>query len=374
MTVALWKEEKGGGTEPAPFRGAAGVHALVKDGSKVDALARARSLASAHRSKLRVGLCGAAATVVAFALVATMSPIPAAHSAPASTQALLTPAQVMGQPARYAGAPALAAAKPPVSDDPNHVRASGRIGPDLTQALQAAGVPEPTGREYVGVLGRAFALRDGLSVEDRFDLIYERGGDGRLLYVGIDRVARADLILLKWTDGRETIWVNADPYASEQQQDGMRMPVAGRVTSKFGSRFHPILGHARMHKGVDLGAGMGAPIVAAADGRVVGAGWAGGYGRQVAIAHSGGLRTTYSHMSRIAAQAGQTVRRGQLIGYVGSSGLSTGPHLHYEVYKNGRPVNPLSVKMAAPLAPQGEKLHAMRDKLRALLAHSGKQG
>ena len=350
--------------------GGSGVNAILKADIKGDALTGARLRASAHRGKVMVG--GGAATIVCFAMIATMSPIPAAHSTPANP--MLTPDQVVGEPVKYVGAAPTPVPAKPVAEDPNHVRAAGRIGSDLTQALQAAGVPERIGREYVGVLGRAFALQNGLSVEDKFDLIYERGSEGRLLYVGIDRVARADLILLKWTDGRETIWVNADPYASEQP-DGMRMPVAGRVTSKFGSRFHPILGHARMHKGVDLGAGMGSPIVAAADGRIVSAGWHGGYGRQVAIAHAGGIRTTYSHMSRISAQPGQTVRQGQVIGYVGSSGLSTGPHLHYEVYKNGRPVNPLSVKMTAQPALQGEKLHALRDKLRSLLTSApGKDG
>jgi murein DD-endopeptidase MepM/ murein hydrolase activator NlpD len=329
-----------------------------------DALTGAPIGASTRRHSKRVALFGAAATLATFALMATFSPIPAAHSAPASPQTMLQPDQLVGQP-QLPPAP-----ERPAVEDSNHVRASGRIGPDLTAALQRAGVPERVGREYVGVLGRAFPLRDALSVEDRFDLIYERGGEGRLLYVGIDRVARADLLLLKWTDGRETIWVNADPSAVEQTSEGMRMPVAGRVTSQFGSRFHPILGHKRMHKGVDLGAGSGAPIVAAADGRVVAAGWAGGYGRQVAIAHNGGIRTTYSHMSRISAQPGQAVRQGQVIGYVGSSGLSTGPHLHYEVYKNGRPVNPLSVKMTARPVIQGEKMHALRDKLRDLLTDS----
>ena len=345
------------------------MHALLKSDTKANALTRARRAVSTPRGRLRVALCSGAATVAVFAMLAAMSPIPAAHSAPASTQDMLSPAQVVGEPVKYLGAAAAPAPARPESDDPNHVRASGRIGADLTKALQDAGVPERVGREYVGVLGRAFSLTDGLSVEDKFDLIYERGGEGRLLYVGIDRVARADLILLKWTDGRETLWVNADPGATEQS-DGMRMPVAGRVTSRFGSRFHPILGHKRMHKGVDLGAGSGAPIVAAADGRVVRAGWAGGYGRQVAIAHSGGIRTTYSHMSRIAAQPGQSVRQGQVIGYVGSSGLSTGAHLHYEVYKNGRPVNPLSVKLTPQPVLQGEKLHAFRDKLRELLTSS----
>lgn len=343
---------------------------MLNTNAKIGALTRARTVVSTPRGRLRVALCSGAATVAVFAMLTAMSPVPAAHSAPASTQAMLAPDQLIGQPAKYLGTPAPSPASvQPVTEDSNHIRASGRIGADLTLALQSAGVPESIGREYVGVLGRAIPLRDGLSVEDKFDVVYERGGEGRLLYAGIDRIARADLALLKWTDGRETLWVNADPGATEQQ-DGMRMPVAGRVTSQFGARFHPILGHKRMHKGVDLGAGSGAPIVAAAAGRIVSAGWAGGYGRQVAISHPDGIRTTYSHMSRIAAQSGQSVRQGQVIGYVGSSGLSTGPHLHYEVYKNGRPVNPLSVKMTARPVLQGEKLHAFRDKLRALLTNS----
>ena len=138
------------------------------------------------------------------------------------------------------------------------------------------------------------------------------------------------------------------------------MPVNGRVTSGFGERFHPILGYERFHAGLDLAAAAGTPIVAAADGKVVSAGWAGGYGRQVAIVHAGGLETRYGHMSRIAAYAGEAVHRGDVIGYVGSSGLSTGPHLHFEVTRNGRPVNPLSVKAigGGPGAARGREAGA----------------
>ena len=258
--------------------------------------------------------------------------------------------------------------------DPNYVRASGRVGPNLTAALQQAHVPERIGREYVQILGRAIRLADGLSVDDRFDLVYEPGPRGRLLYVGLDRVARADAELLKWTDGKEVIWVNADAVSGEQTQD-MRMPVNGRVTSGFGSRFHPILGYVRMHAGLDLAAAYGSPIVAAADGRVVSAGWSGGYGNLVRITHAGGIQTMYGHMSRIVVASGTMVRQGQLIGYVGSTGLSTGPHLHYEVLKNGRAVNPLSVKLAAaPAQLRGEKLHAFQGALRSLMVLSTSGG
>jgi len=207
------------------------------------------------------------------------------------------------------------------------------------------------------------------------DLVLLRDSDGslgQLVYAGMDRVARADVELMKWTDGKQIIWVNADGVGGEGSQS-MGLPVHGRLTSGFGSRFHPILGYHRFHAGMDLAAAAGTPIVAAADGKVVSAGWAGGYGRAVAIVHASGIETKYGHMSRIAAFAGEMVRRGQVIGYVGSTGLSTGPHLHFEVLKNGRPVNPQSVKAigAGPGQLQGEKLFAFHDQLRKLLLVSG---
>lgn len=329
-------------------------------------LERAFARASAGSVSQRVALIGGAAAFVIVAVGAAMSPSPAADAAQSSPQQLLDP-QALVPAVTYTGGARPPAAELAHAEDPNLARASGRIGPDLTKALQAAGVPERIGREYVRLLARAIPLANELSVEDKFDLIFERGDEGRLLFAGLDRVARADVALLKWTDGRQTLWINADGQWGGSGT--LRMPVSGRVTSRFGSRFHPILGFARMHRGIDLGAPAGSPIVAAAEGRVVSAGWAGGYGRQVAIAHAGGIRTTYSHMSRIAARPGDTVRQGQVIGYVGSSGLSTGPHLHYEVYKNGRPVNPTSVKAVAagPAQLDGEKLHEFRGELRRLL-------
>ncbi len=124
---------------------------------------------------------------------------------------------------------------------------------------------------------------------------------------------------MKWTDGKHIIWINADGVGGDGSS-AMRMPVQGRLTSSFGERFHPILGYERFHAGVDLGAAAGTPIVAAADGKVMSAGWAGGYGQAVAIAHAGGIETKYGHMSRIAAYAGELVHRGDVIGYVGSTG------------------------------------------------------
>jgi murein DD-endopeptidase MepM/ murein hydrolase activator NlpD len=133
-------------------------------------------------------------------------------------------------------------------------------------------------------------------------------------------------------------------------------------------RYHPILHFARMHAGIDFGAAWGSPIVAAADGQVVAAGWAGGYGREVQIAHGGGIVTLYGHMSGIAASAGEIVRQGQVIGYVGSSGLSTGPHVHFEVRVNGQPVDPMQVRLQSRSAVSGTERVAFNARLKQLLA------
>lgn len=119
------------------------------------------------------------------------------------------------------------------------------------------------------------------------------------------------------------------------------MPVNARyMTSGFGLRTHPLLGRTRGHSGVDLAAPMGAPIRATQDGVVDSAGWRGGYGLAVEVDHGKGVESRYAHMSRIAVYPGQAVKRGEVIGYVGSTGLSTGPHLHYEIRINGAAVNP----------------------------------
>jgi murein DD-endopeptidase MepM/ murein hydrolase activator NlpD len=107
--------------------------------------------------------------------------------------------------------------------------------------------------------------------------------------------------------------------------------------------------------------------VAAGDGRVVGAGWGGGYGREVQIAHGGGLTSLYGHMSQVVAEPGSFVRRGQLIGYVGSSGLSTGPHLHFEVRQGGTPVNPLAVHFTSAPVVDAHLAEEVKARLKALL-------
>ena len=121
----------------------------------------------------------------------------------------------------------------------------------------------------------------------------------------------------------------------------LKPPVAGRITSGFGMRRHPILGGMRMHTGVDIAAPHGTPIRASGDGVVIDTGWHSGYGQTIIISHGGNLSTLYAHCSSISAREGQKVKQGDVIGRVGATGLATGPHVHFEVRVNGACVDPL---------------------------------
>jgi murein DD-endopeptidase MepM/ murein hydrolase activator NlpD len=153
----------------------------------------------------------------------------------------------------------------------------------------------------------------------------------------------------------------------------VRKPVAdGNLTSSFGGRNHPILGYTKMHTGVDWGAPMGTPIFASGNGVVEQAGWEGGYGKYIRIRHANGYQTAYGHMSGFARgmEPGKKVRQGQVIGYVGSTGLSIGAHLHYEILINGRFVDPLKIKLPRGRVLEGALLASFeqeRGRLEAMM-------
>ena len=206
----------------------------------------------------------------------------------------------------------------------------------------------------------------------RFDLIVEQRraetGEvetGQVLFAGLDQ-GRRNLRLLKWNVGGRTEWYDAAGVG--EKRAGLTRPVAGRQTSGFGMRLHPLLGYNRFHRGIDFGAGHGSPIYAVSDGRVASAGRAGGHGNHIRLMHGGNMATGYSHLSRFAVRAGQMVRQGQVIGYVGSTGMSTGPHLHFEVYRGGAPLNPKSVNFVSTSLLSGNELKAFRAKLAGLLS------
>lgn len=245
------------------------------------------------------------------------------------------------------------------------LRIRGRVGDGLYWSLRAAGASPQVAAEYLQALATQVDVGD-VNPNSTFDLVL--GPGSALLYAGLDRAGERALELVRWTANGRSEWIDAaNDDRPAPVQSGMMMPANGPITSYFGNRYHPILHFTRFHAGVDIGAGWGSPIVAAADGQVAAAGWAGGYGREVQIAHGGGLVSLYGHMSEIVAQPGSFVRRGQLIGYVGSSGLSTGPHLHFEVRMGGTPVNPLGVRFTSAPVVDTHLADAVKARVKALL-------
>lgn len=151
-------------------------------------------------------------------------------------------------------------------------------------------------------------------------------------------IRRAELLSQSFRQAADSLSTHTERLAATPSI----MPTSGWLTSAFSSmRAHPILHVARPHEGIDVSAPSGTPIEAPAAGRVIGSGWVAGYGNTVVIDHGYGLHTKYAHASRLLVRVGERVSRGQRIALVGSTGLSTGPHLHYEVHVNGQPVDPL---------------------------------
>ena len=263
----------------------------------------------------------------------------------------------------------LAVERQPIRVDSTPLRIRGLAGSSLYRSMRAAGAPASAVQQYLQQLGQQVDLDSGVRPTDTFDLIvsYRRAATGErkvgeLLYAGIDRAGKPKTQLMRWGTGG----VFYEASGVGEQTSGLLAPVPGRVTSNFGMRRHPILGYVRRHAGMDFHAAYGTPIHAVTDGYVLSAGRAGGCGNAVKLQHAAGLATRYCHMSQMAVSAGQQVRRGQVIGYVGTTGLSTGAHLHYEMYRNGQAINPASVAYVTRALLSGANLARFRGVLAQL--------
>nr|WP_250888847.1 M23 family metallopeptidase [Mesorhizobium sp. dw_380] len=215
----------------------------------------------------------------------------------------------------------------------------------------------PTGviGEAIMYLSRGQDLDAFASEDQRLVLIYSqtpRGKDegaGRVLYVGVQGTEKSlDCFVFQQSDGQFACVTGDDQVRSLTVTNGMVTPVNGVMTSTFGPRKHPILGTVRIHKGVDWAAPVGTPIAAAFDGEITFQGDGGSYGNLVKISHGNGRETRYAHMQKFAIEAGvgTKVKAGDIIGYIGTTGLSTGPHLHFELYQNGEAIDPLGTVTA----------------------------
>ena len=244
--------------------------------------------------------------------------------------------------------------------------AGGTIKTSLFADGAKAGLGPGVMNDMVKALQFDIDFAQDLRAGDRFQIVYEelwregeRLRDGGVVVVNFINQGKAHTAVRFERDGKAEFF---DPEGRPLRKSFMRTPIEfARLTSGFGARRHPVLGRMRMHNGVDYAAPVGTPIFAAGDARVTFAGWQGGYGRTVILDHGNGITTLYAHMSRLGPyRVGQRVRQGTTIGFVGASGLATGPHLHYEFRVRGVHRNPLTVTMPKPEPLQGTALAEFR--------------
>ena len=236
--------------------------------------------------------------------------------------------------------------------------ATGTIQGSLSVSMRKQGVPGKIVAKFSNIFGQAVDFRRDVRSGDKFEVVYENhitpSGEvvktGNILYAGLI-LRKNKLELYRFTDKSGNVdYYNEKGLAMKRTLH--RKPLAfqnARISSPFGKRIHPILKRAIIHWGVDYAAPRGTAVYAGGDGVVLAAKYNGGYGNYVKIRHNSEYSTAYGHMKGFAKgiRPGVRVKQGQVIGYVGSTGRSTGPHLHYEVVQNGRRVNPLSIKAAA---------------------------
>ena len=271
-----------------------------------------------------------------------------------------------------------AAAKPVVAV--TQFRTKAQVGSGLYGTAQDNKIPDYIVNEFTRAFAYDVDFQRQVKATDTFEVFYGNPLTG-------SSAKRKVLHYAKLTfDGREKTYFrftdangNTDYYDEKGRGASkalLRMPVSGaHLTSGFGMRRHPLLGYSKMHTGVDFGAPSGTPIRAAGAGTIELAGRHGGYGNAVEIKHNKDIATLYGHMSRIAAgiRPGAHVNQGQIIGYVGSTGRSTGPHLHYEVRYDDRPINPTSVRASGAKQLAGKDMKrfmALKDRIVAMMKNA----
>jgi murein DD-endopeptidase MepM/ murein hydrolase activator NlpD len=248
----------------------------------------------------------------------------------------------------------------------------------IYQAAYSYGMSRGMTRQLIKLLASEVDFQSRLSPTDQIEVFFSQpdesdrvSEDSELLFVSASfGGATRKYYRFAFEDGSVEYF---DEEGKSSKQFLLRKPLPNGVfRSGFGSRRHPMLGYTRLHTGVDWAAPRGTPIIASGNGVVEKSGWSGGYGRQTIIRHANGYETSYNHQSAIARgiKEGARVRQGQVIGFVGNTGLSTGPHLHYELIVNGRKVDPMRVRLPSGRVLKGgdlERFNAERQRIDNLL-------
>ncbi|PKQ06830.1 MAG: hypothetical protein CVT72_05250 [Alphaproteobacteria bacterium HGW-Alphaproteobacteria-11] len=249
------------------------------------------------------------------------------------------------------------------------VRAAGTIDNSLFLDGERAGLPPQIIVEMIRMYSYSVDFQREIQPGDKFEVYFSRKFDenniavkeGDVLFASLSVGGRTHKL---WRhDPGDGVWDYFDENGQSMKKFLMKTPVDGaRLSSGFGMRKHPILGYSRLHGGVDFAAPTGTPIYAAGDGTIQRANRFGSYGNYISIRHANGYETAYAHLNGFARgiRAGTRVRQGQVIGYVGTTGASTGPHLHYEVHVNGKKMNPLALKVPTGRKLEGAQLAAFK--------------
>lgn len=261
------------------------------------------------------------------------------------------------------------------------VRAEGEIDSALYIDANEAGATDRIIANFAQLYAYTVDIQRDIRQGDKFEILYERFTDdsgqvvktGDIIYAGLETHGKLKE-LYRFDDGEAVDYYDAEGLSTKRFL--MKTPINGaRLSSHFGRRHHPVLGYTKMHEGTDFAAPRGTPIFASGDGVIETAYRSSSYGNYIRIKHSGGWKTAYAHMQKFASgmRDGARVSQGEVIGYVGTTGRSTGPHLHYEVLKNGTPVNPMATDVPTGKSLDGEALKtfmAARDQIDIQLANA----
>ena len=237
----------------------------------------------------------------------------------------------------------------------------GNITNNLYNSATSSGMEPGIIIEFARIFGFEVDFQRDIRKGDKFQVMYERYLDdrnkivktGKILYAFLD-VNNQKIKLYRFEEKNDFDFYDAKGKSIRKAL--MKTPINGaRLSSPFGNRKHPILGFTKHHNGTDFAAPTGTPIMASGNGTVIKAGWCGNGGNCVRIRHNSSYTTGYGHMSKIATKTGRRVRQGQIIGYVGNTGMSTGPHLHYTVSHNGKFINSQKLKLPSGKILSGEE-------------------
>ena len=229
----------------------------------------------------------------------------------------------------------------------------GVIKSNLYNASKVLKMPDQAFYEMVSILGFIIDFQRDIRKGDRFEVLYPKVTDlienkiintEPIQYVGITLSGNKISYYRYETKQGYISYFNEKGISAKKTL--MKTPLNGaRISSGYGNRKHPILGYTKMHRGIDFAAPRGTPVFAAGNGVIEKSGWNGSYGKYIRIRHNSSYKTAYAHLSKITKQSSRKVKQGQVIGYVGSTGRSTGPHLHYEIIFSGKKVNPMKIKL-----------------------------